>query len=250
MRKPLAALAACSLIAAVAPSTVAAGTAAAAPAAAAGCSRPTVTSATTSPRTVVVGPEDPTGFVLTVKVRQHGCTVKKVQADIYSPTFGDTYDLDRVSRTGDSSVWDIGLRLNPGSIANADAGTWVSYVYLSGQASNSDYGPDIKVLRAARLSADAAPEPVQKGKTITVSGRLDRANWEKHTYQGYGGRSVELQWRAPKGSWAKVATVKSAAAGDVRAKVRASRDGCYRYVFAGDKTSAAVTSGADCVDVS
>ncbi|MFF9772677.1 hypothetical protein ACF1HJ_03190 [Streptomyces sp. NPDC013978] len=33
-------------------------------------------------------------------------------------------------------------------------------------------------MRDATLSANAAPEPVAKGKTLTVTGKLARAEWE------------------------------------------------------------------------
>jgi hypothetical protein len=52
-----------------------------------------------------------------------------------------------------------------------------------------------KVQRKSQLTANAAPEPVKKGKTRTVTGKLSRANWNTHKYSGYSGQSVKLQYR-------------------------------------------------------
>ncbi|BFP53146.1 hypothetical protein SCMC78_29530 [Streptomyces sp. CMC78] len=54
----------------------------------------------------------------------------------------------------------------------------------------------LQVKRATRVTVNAAPEPARKGGTITVTGRVTRANWNTHTYQGYGGRTVSLQFKA------------------------------------------------------
>jgi hypothetical protein len=53
----------------------------------------------------------------------------------------------------------------------------------------------VRLKRAAKVTVNAAPEPVAKGKKITVTGKLTRANWETKKYGGYGGRTVELQFR-------------------------------------------------------
>ncbi|MDH6221758.1 hypothetical protein [Streptomyces pseudovenezuelae] len=38
----------------------------------------------------------------------------------------------------------------------------------------------------------ASPDPVKKGKTLTVTGTLTRANWNTNTYAGYSGQKVKL----------------------------------------------------------
>jgi hypothetical protein len=242
MRKPLAAIAACSLLA------TASAVAASSPAAAAGCTAPTIVSSTATPKKVVVGVSQNKGFVLTVKVRQKGCTPSTVQADVYSPTFGNTVDLTRVGRSGDATTWDVGLRISPSGLTNADAGTWISYVYVNGTDA-SDYGPNIRVVRAARLSTNASPEPVKKGATLTVKGTLTRADWKTLSYRGYAGKDVQLQWRSANGSYSTIKTVTSNAEGDLKTKVKGNRDGCYRYVFKGSSTTDSVKSKGDCIDV-
>lgn len=42
----------------------------------------------------------------------------------------------------------------------------------------SDRIAEFKMKRASKLTTDATPEPVAKGATLTMSGKLSRANWE------------------------------------------------------------------------
>ncbi|WP_171114787.1 MULTISPECIES: hypothetical protein [unclassified Streptomyces] len=62
-----------------------------------------------------------------------------------------------------------------------------------GYADKGDLGTTL-VRRAAQLTVNASPEPVKKGKTLTVTGRLTRADWETGTYAGYSTQPVELQF--------------------------------------------------------
>lgn len=136
---------------------------------------------------------------------------------------------------------------------NSLAGTWHVMAGLFGTNHMSTFAFDyskINVLRQSKLTANAAPELVKKGKTITVSGTLSRANWATATYGGYGSRSVKLQFRK-KGasSFTTVKTVTSSTSGVVKTTVKASVDGFYRFVFAADTSTAGVASAADFVDV-
>ncbi|MFE7161501.1 hypothetical protein [Streptomyces sp. NPDC057636] len=108
----------------------------------------------------------------------------------------------------------------------------------------------VQVKRAARVSIDAAPEPLTKGKAITVNGSLTRADWVKHTYTGYGSQYVKLQLRTA-GSTActTVKTVKASTTGALDATVTASVDGTWRWVFGGTSTTGTAVSGGDYVDV-
>ncbi|MER5297206.1 calcium-binding protein, partial [Streptomyces pharetrae] len=62
--------------------------------------------------------------------------------------------------------------------------------------------------------ANASPEPVRKGRTITVTGRLTRVSWETLTYGGYGSQYMKPQYRK-KGAtaFATLKTVKSTSRG-------------------------------------
>ncbi|MEW2525791.1 calcium-binding protein [Streptomyces sp. NPDC047071] len=144
---------------------------------------------------------------------------------------------------------------HPRGLKNSTAGTWnvVAGLLGNGRAENhviKEKYKTARVLRAAELTADASPEPVNKGETVTVSGALTRANWESRKYAGYAGQSVKLQFKAKGASaYTTVKTVKSGAKGQLKATVKASVDGTFRYAFGGTATSPAVVSAGDVVDV-
>ncbi|MFJ3304552.1 hypothetical protein ACIPSA_15790 [Streptomyces sp. NPDC086549] len=137
---------------------------------------------------------------------------------------------------------------------NSDAGTWKTGGLAVNRTTHAmkwqnDLGT-IPVRRAAKLTADATPEPVKKGATLTVTGKLTRANWEKGTYGGFGGQSVKLQFRkAGTTTYTTVKTITSSSTGALKTTVTAGSDGYYRYSFAGTSTTSSVSSAADYVDV-
>jgi hypothetical protein len=242
MRSPLTALAALPILAAP---LVALPTATAA-----ACTAPELVNASVSPRTVVLGTSQPRGVEITVNLRKHGCAVD-VATDVFTPTdYVDTLAMEEVGTSGGVTTYVTGARINPGAFPNSDAGTFRTSVYVSwGKKTLSDDGPTFRLLRAARVSANATPEPVRKGRTVTVSGALTRANWETLRYAGHTGRDVKLQFKPKGGAWATVKTTRSGKGGKLSTTVKAGRDGCYRFVFPGSSTTAKATSGADCVDV-
>ncbi|MER7399319.1 DUF5707 domain-containing protein [Streptomyces sp. NPDC000151] len=139
---------------------------------------------------------------------------------------------------------------------NGAAGTWK--VWALAQGNDADYVQQDNVKsfsmkRYSKLTANASPEPVVKGRTITISGLLTRANWDTYKYAGYTQQSVKLQSRAASGStYSTLKTYTSgsgSAAGQVKTTRTASTDTCWRYSFAGTSTTPAVTSTGDCVDV-
>ncbi|MFD7133985.1 hypothetical protein [Streptomyces sp. NPDC059894] len=107
-----------------------------------------------------------------------------------------------------------------------------------------------KLQRLSKLTVNASPEPVTKGKTITVTGKLTRANWDSGTYTGYSGVYAQLQFRK-KGSttYSTVKSVKTTSTGGLSTTVKASVDGYYRYSFVGTTTAPAVKAAGDYVDV-
>ncbi|XQE81316.1 calcium-binding protein [Streptomyces microflavus] len=145
------------------------------------------------------------------------------------------------------------ITLNPKELKNAHATTWKVGVWalaLDGEEFQRDAASKVKVQRLSKLTANASPEPVKKGKTITVTGKLTRANWETKKYAGYTAQPVKLQFKK-KGakSYTTVKTVKTSSTGVLKATVKASVDGHWRYSFAGTASTPAVTSGADFLDV-
>ncbi|WP_406383046.1 DUF5707 domain-containing protein [Streptomyces sp. NBC_01618] len=137
---------------------------------------------------------------------------------------------------------------------NSLAGTWkVAVAVLSGDetsaAENQSYST-ARVQRASKLTVNAAPEPVKKGGTITVTGKLSRANWEDYKYHGYTGQAVKLQFRKKTSStYTTIKTIKTNSTGNLKTTVKASVDGYWRYSFAGTSTTPAVTTAGDFVDV-
>ncbi|KUN07502.1 hypothetical protein AQI95_10805 [Streptomyces yokosukanensis] len=139
-------------------------------------------------------------------------------------------------------------------LVNSDAGTWhagaLALVY-STKASAAQFGlATTLVQRNSTLTVNAAPEPVKKGATVTVTGKLARANWEDHKYHGYTGQPVQLQFRK-KGSstYTTLKTVTTDSTGNLRTTTKATVDGYYRYSFAGTSTTPAVNATGDFVDV-
>ncbi|MFD4989836.1 calcium-binding protein [Streptomyces sp. NPDC058374] len=137
---------------------------------------------------------------------------------------------------------------------NALAGSWnISAGALA--ADESDFAwkekfAKTRVQRASRLVVNATPEPVKKGKTLTVKGTLSRANWDTWKYAGYTQQSVKLQFKK-KGAaaYSTVKTVKSGSKGALKTTVKAASDGYWRWSFAGTSTTPAINSTADFVDV-
>ncbi|MFB7504315.1 hypothetical protein [Streptomyces broussonetiae] len=139
-------------------------------------------------------------------------------------------------------------------LVNSDAGTWhagaLALKYsTTDSAAQFNLGTTL-VQRNSTLTVDAAPEPVKKGATVTVTGKLSRANWEDHHYHGYTGQSVLLQFRKQGSStYTTLKTVKTDSTGNIRTTTKATVDGYYRYSFAGTSTTTAVNATGDFVDV-
>ncbi|WP_328558002.1 MULTISPECIES: hypothetical protein [unclassified Streptomyces] len=151
-------------------------------------------------------------------------------------------------------------------LMNTDATTWKADGYaidFNGQDPESDdidlsqvgfVGQDnlgtAQLQRYSKLTVNASPEPVKKGKTVTVTGLLSRANWDDLEYHGYTNQSVKLQFRKKSSTtYTTLKTVKSSSTGSLKTTVTASVDGYYRYSFAGTSTTPAVNAAGDYVDV-
>jgi hypothetical protein len=154
-----------------------------------------------------------------------------------------------------TSTCKLTLTAAPGTdlYMNALAGTWhVTAGVLAGDGSIywNDFQTTHKVQRYSKLTVNAAPEPVKKGRTITVTGKLSRANWETFKYAGYTNQSVKLQFRKNGTStYTTLKTIKTNSTGNLSTTVTASVDGYFRYSFAGTSTTPAVNATGDFVDV-
>ncbi|MFE2278826.1 hypothetical protein ACFXAE_16550 [Streptomyces sp. NPDC059454] len=141
-----------------------------------------------------------------------------------------------------------------GELINSDAGTWkggaLALNYSTEEFADEGGLGTILVQRYSKLTVNASPEPVKKGKTITVTGKLSRANWETGKYAGYTNQSVKLQYRKKSSTtYTTLKTIKTNSTGELKTTVTASADGYYRYSFAGTTTTPAVNAAGDFVDV-
>ncbi|WP_225834055.1 hypothetical protein [Streptomyces sp. NK08204] len=210
----------------------------------------------------------------------HGSDVNIKASDFYTDAFlyKGTYDTPTAELYGDqpatctdtsattaTCTGTVDIYPADGDLKNAWAGSWsvaAEAVAFNGQ--NQDNPADLSkvgykdqsglgttlVQRYSKLTADATPEPVKKGSTITVAGKLTRADWDHKTYIPLASQSVKLQYR--KGgttTWTTLKTITSSSTGYLKTTTTATYDGYYRYSYAGTSTTAAVSSSADYVDV-
>ncbi|MGY5114320.1 hypothetical protein ACWC2H_00330 [Streptomyces sp. 900105755] len=136
---------------------------------------------------------------------------------------------------------------------NGAAGTWKLFLGgfdLSANVSIDDNVATAKIKKASKLTVNATPEPVKKGKTITVTGKLTRADWNTGKYTGYASQKVQLQFRK-KGSttYTTLKTITAGTGGALKTTTKATVDGYYRYSFATNATTGASTATGDYVDV-
>ncbi|MGP2439130.1 hypothetical protein [Streptomyces sp. JW3] len=140
----------------------------------------------------------------------------------------------------------------PAELLNLDAGTWrvgVVAVTEDEEVTLENVGTR-KVLRTSKVTVNAAPEPVKKGATLTITGKLTRADWDTNKYVGYGTQSVVLQYRpASSTAYSNVKGIKSTSTGALKTTVKASADGYYRFVFNGSPTGGKATAAGDYIDV-
>lgn len=170
------------------------------------------------------------------KASDRGLTCTATSATTSSCTGTWTVDpMDFYSNSPASTTWYV-----EASRVNANDGDWIS----------ADSAGTFKVLRLAKLTANATPEPVTKNATLTVTGKLTRASWETHKYGGYSGRSVKLQFRKKGTStYSTVKTVTSGSGGALKATAKATADGYWRWQYAGNTTTSAAKATGDYVDV-
>ncbi|MBA9002281.1 hypothetical protein [Thermomonospora cellulosilytica] len=148
-------------------------------------------------------------------------------------------------------------RLTLAGVASRD-GYWRAY-YGGGPFGNaSTYTQDaesigwadyVDVRYRTRVSSfNASPEPVTKGRPITVQGRLDRlvgSSWKALT-----GASVTVYFK-PNGSttWTAKATVKTGSTGWFKKSFTASKDGTWMVKYNGSSANLGVQGPGDYVDV-
>lgn len=220
------------------------------PAHAADCTAPQVLRTEVAPHIVVVGTKKVKGFDVYTDVAKNGCSISSVKVNISSPKYTAKNLKMAVDGTSDGVTHYVyGLDLTASSLENVEAGRWTATTVTRWSGAPITSKDAFRVVRAAKLSTNATPEPVTAGHTLAVAGKLTRANWQTRKYTGYTKRTVTLQFKPAGGTYASVGTVTSHTKGAVKKTVTAKVDGCYRFVFAGSSTTSKVTSTPDCVDV-
>ncbi|MFD4139810.1 hypothetical protein [Streptomyces sp. NPDC058572] len=215
---------------------------------------------------VIVGVKDVKTFPVAITIKDNSGVkgVSRVSAFNRNNGHGPVDHLGTSCKkiSGTTSVCTATMRIDPAWIddygsgnegwdANSVAGDWT--VNATVKANDGDYWISdsiaaFRVKRAAVLTTDASPEPVAKGSTLTVTGRLTRANWTDLKYHGYINRTVQLQFK--KAGTTSYKTVKSAttnSTGNLRTTVTATAPGSWRWYFPGTPTTMQVLSTGDAV---
>ncbi|MFG2885903.1 hypothetical protein ACGFYV_27020 [Streptomyces sp. NPDC048297] len=229
-------------------------------------------------KTIKVGP---TGKVSTKYsyTLTHGADVNIKAADFFTDAYlykgsfdtpsGELYGdnpatCTAVTATTATCTGTVDIYLADHTLKNSQAGSWsvgVEAIAFNGQSTTN---PDLSkvgfadkggagtslVQRVTKLTTDATPEPVKKGATLTVNGKLTRGDWEHGTWNALGGQPVKLQYRkAGSTTYTTLKTITSSSTGALKTTVRATADGYYRYSYAGSTSTAGITATADYVDV-
>ncbi|MFI8088379.1 calcium-binding protein [Streptomyces sp. NPDC086080] len=206
---------------------------------------------------VPVGASSPKTITVSVTARDNSGIASAEEFWLYGPDYGN-FSTGRptckaASSTTSTCTASVLVAPKVDYLSNASAGTW--YVEAWVDAKDHDYvwkqkAGSFRFQRASQLTVNATPEPVKKGRTITVTGKLTRANWETLRNGGYSGQSVKLQFRKKTAkSYTTIRTIKTNSKGELKTTVKASADGYFRYSYVGNSITAAVNSAADFIDV-
>ncbi|MFJ7073125.1 hypothetical protein [Streptomyces sp. NPDC098781] len=138
--------------------------------------------------------------------------------------------------------------------SNALAGVWTITPVATDGAGNVTRGNGSYLARIKRTTymsqTVATPQPVTKGKNLTVKAQMTVASWEAHKNVPLIGHQVLLQYRkGTTGAFTTLKKIKTDRNGWATATVPATADGSYRYDFAGTSLTVATTGSADFVDV-
>jgi hypothetical protein len=126
----------------------------------------------------------------------------------------------------------------------ADTSQMPGYYELP-STSGADY-VDVRY-RTAISGFNASPEPIKKGRHLTVAGTLKR---DTTSWTAFSGQSVKIYFAADGArTWTYEGTAKTSSTGHFSRVFTASKDGTWRATYAGSATYLAVTGSGDHVDV-
>lgn len=199
--------------------------------------------------TVKLTASDDSGITVADFTLYHGSSLAQADAVLKSSEQAPTCVAD-----GTSSVCTKHYTIDPRrDLNNSLAGIWKVAVDVhakDGDYAKSDGHTAFFMQRYSKLTANASPEPVAKGSTVTVTGKLTRANWDTHDYRGYTNQRGHLQFRRPGTDYYEsLGYTTTNSSGALSATVTASADRYWRYHFTGTMTTNAVKAAGDYVDV-
>ena len=190
-----------------------------------------------TPRSVVVGA---TPAVVTFKVTASACTLRHWELSL------GPYDYYTYTQSPRAAI---------GPLRNAEAGqrdVVVDTCNSEFDCSTTSFPKGFTLKRRTTWqtgSFNATPEPVRKGRPVSLQGRLLVVNWDARRYVGFTKRLVAVEFRTPTGSYTKVATAVTDATGWVRTTVPASRTGVWRLRYGGNTVAGPATVAGDSVQV-
>jgi hypothetical protein len=212
-----------------------------------GTSQTKIIASGADPTSVVIGTTVPRELSLYGQV-EDPCTAS-VSSEVLVDNSPLSDDMEQLDRVGNVASFRVSYRIDPRDLTNADAGRWEADITAHG-TTEDHAAVSFQLLRASRLEINATPEPVRTGETITVNGLLTRASWDTHSYRGLQRSTVVLEGRRPDDrTYVPLKTVTTDPAGRLGVKLEASKDICFRFVYAGSSTTGPVNSSGDCVKV-
>jgi hypothetical protein len=114
-----------------------------------------------------------------------------------------------------------------------------------GATSGADY-VDVRY-RTAISGFNASPEPIKKGRHLTVGGTLKR---DTTSWKAFSGQTVKIYFAADGArTWTYEGSAKTSSTGHFSHTFTAAKDGTWRATYAGGTASLAVTGSGDHVDV-
>jgi hypothetical protein len=136
---------------------------------------------------------------------------------------------------------------------NVAAGVWYAAVLVTANDGTTTFNPkatSFSFRRQSVVTVDAAPEPVMKNATLTVTGHLSLADWSTGGWRRYGAQTVQLQFRKSGATtYTTLKSVTTSSTGELKTTVKATDSGFWRYVYAGNSLVAPSTAAVDGVAV-
>jgi len=197
-----------------------------------------------------VGVSKPSSFVLAAHVS--GATSVSARSDRTKADACDSWtaSLTKQESTVFGDEFDAPADMFADHGGNGCAGAWRVTFTAKGSGGQDTATATYYARRQARfVRFNASPEPVRKGAKVTVTGKLERANWDDGKYHGHAAHTAELQFRTTNGSYRTVKTVVGSSTGNYRTTAPQSVKGCWRLVFRGSSSTTTAKTAGDCVAV-